>query len=391
VLWGALAGRLERWNISGPIAFVAAGAAAAAVGAPEDVLSLDTEGLLTLTEITLAIVLFSDAAGVPWRRLEHDAILPGRLLFIGLPLTIAAGTLGAHLLLPGLSWWVCAVIGAAVAPTDAALGAAIVDDERVPRRIRRALNVESGLNDGIATPFVSFFLVAAVAGTAYEIESDAAALVALAGGAVAGIGIGWLSAKLAAAAIRRRWADADLAPVGTAAVAVLAYAAADTASLNGFVAAFVAGLTFGAVLPREHVKPLMEFAHDAGAGLALFVWLLFGVLIGSPLADMTWRELAFALLALTALRMVPVALALVGTGLDRATVAVMGWFGPRGLASVVFALLALETLAPDDADRALTAIGATVLASVVLHGVTAAPIAARFGATHPEAEPVSDP
>jgi NhaP-type Na+/H+ or K+/H+ antiporter len=376
-------GRLARWNISGPIAFVAAGMVCSVLGNPEEVLALETEGLLVLTELTLALVLFSDAAEVPLRRLERDAGLPTRLLVVGLPLTMVAGALGAKLLLPDLSWWVCAVIGAAVAPTDAALGAAIVEDQRVPGRIRRVLNVESGLNDGIATPFVSFFLVAAVAGTAYEVESDARAIIALLGGAVVGIGVGAAVGRALTAARQRGWSEPLTMPLAAAAAAVGAYGAADTLELNGFVAAFVGGLAFGAALPREHLSETMTFARRTGSTLALFVWFLFGVLILGPLEAITWREVVFAAIALTVARMVPVAIALTRSGLDRSTVAVIGWFGPRGLASVVFALIALEMLPPDEATATLAAIGATVLASVVLHGVTAAPIAARYGASHP--------
>ena len=161
VLWGLVSARLPLWNVSAPMGFVAAGMVLAAGSEPLLHISMGSAAVLQLTELALAVVLFGDAATVSTQWLRHDAALPGRLLLVGLPLTMALGTVGAHLLLPGLSWWVAAVIGAAVAPTDAALGAAIMEDERVPIRVRRVLNVESGLNDGIATPFVSFFLVAA--------------------------------------------------------------------------------------------------------------------------------------------------------------------------------------------------------------------------------------
>jgi NhaP-type Na+/H+ or K+/H+ antiporter len=376
-------GRLSRSNVSGPIAFVAAGIVCSLLGNPEEVLALETEGLLVLTELTLALVLFSDAAEVPLRRLEQDAGLPTRLLVVGLPVTMALGAVGAKLLFADLSWWVCAVIGAAVAPTDAALGAAIVEDERVPRRIRRVLNVESGLNDGIATPFVSFFLVAAVAGTAYQIESDGRAVIDLIGGALVGVVLGACIGRALAAAQRRAWTELLTMPLAAAASAIGAYAAADALELNGFVAAFVGGLAFGAALPREHLPETMSFARRTGSTMALFVWFLFGVLIVKPLEAITWREVVFAVVALTVVRMVPVAIALLGAGLDRSTVAIIGWFGPRGLASVVFALIALETLPPDEATTTLGAIGVTVLASVVLHGASAAPLAARYGASHP--------
>jgi NhaP-type Na+/H+ or K+/H+ antiporter len=224
-----------------------------------------------------------------------------------------------------------------------------------------------------------------VAGTAYQIESDARAVIDLLGGAILGVALGACVGRALRAARSRGWTEPLTMPLAAAASAIGAYAAADTLGLNGFVAAFVGGLAFGASLPREHLSETMSFARRTGSTLALFVWFLFGVLILDPLADITWREAVFALLALTVIRMVPVALALLGSGLDRSTVAIIGWFGPRGLASVVFALIAVETLPPDEARITLVAIGATVLASVVLHGASAAPLAARYGAGHPQA------
>lgn len=382
-VWGAVSARLERWNVSAPIAFVAVGMVLSAGSDPLLHIRLGSEAVLQLTELTLAVVLFGDAAGVPLRKLRADAALPARLLLLGLPLTMALGTLGAHLLLPGLSWWVCAVIGTAVAPTDAALGAAIVEDERVPGRIRRILNVESGLNDGIATPFVSFFLVAALVGTSREITSDGHALVELAEGVALGALIGVGGGRALSAAARRGLANPAFVPIATAALGVGAYAATVAVGGNGFVAAFVGGLAYGATRPSAAA---LHLTHQAGQVLSLIVWFLFGALVLDPLGHVTWREVAFAAAALTVVRMGPVALSVLGTGLDRATVAVVGWFGPRGLASVVFALLAAEALGPDDSQRVLAVVGCTVLASVVLHGASASPIAGRYGATHPSGQ-----
>lgn len=205
VLWSVVAERLERWNITAPIVFVAVGLLLANGPARLVDVRLGGPGIAELAEITLAVVLFGDAARVSLADVRHDLGLPSRLLFIGLPLTMLLGTVAARLLFPSLSWWVCAVIGAAVAPTDAALGAAIVNDERVPARIRRVLNVESGLNDGIVTPFVKFFIVAAVIGTSLETESEGGALaelaIGVAGGAAIGVLGGWLMSRARAAGI----------------------------------------------------------------------------------------------------------------------------------------------------------------------------------------------
>lgn len=387
VLWGLVSARLPGWNVSAPMAFVAAGMVLAAGSDPVLHISMGSGAVLQLTELALAVVLFGDAATVSMRWLRDDAALPGRLLLVGLPLTMALGTVGAHLLLPGLSWWVAAVTGVAVAPTDAALGAAIMEDERVPVRVRRVLNVESGLNDGIATPFVSFFLVAAVAGTALGNGSRGQALLELGLGLVVGAAVGAAGCLGLVAALRRGLAEPGFVPTATAAIGLLAYAGTVGLGGNGFVAAFVAGLAHRAVRSRALPDGALHLTHQGGQVLSLVVWFLFGALVLDPLGDATWREVAFALVALTVVRMVPVALSLLGSGLDRATVAVVGWFGPRGLASVVFALLAVDALDEPTGSRVLAVIGCTVLFSVVLHGVSAAPIAGRFGASHPDPGP----
>lgn len=380
VVWALLSDRLQRWNISAPIWFVAVGFLLANRPGGVDI-GLGSQGLRELAEITLAIVLFSDAARVNVRDLRRDAGLPIRLLLVGLPLTIGLGALIAHLVFPSLGWWVCAVIGAAVAPTDAALGAAIIEDERVPERIRRVLNVESGLNDGIATPFVKFFLVMAVVGTALETESEGGAILELAVGAVVGAAIGLAMAWLLQQARRIGWASSTYRSVGVVATAFLSYAVVLEAGGNGFVGAFVAGMAFGAAT-RDELEESLEFTHATAELASLVVWFMFGAVMLPVLQFAQWQDFLFAALALTVARMLPVALVLIGAKLDVATVSVIGWFGPRGLASVVFALLAVEGLAPPDAARVVSIITATVLMSVILHGATAAPISARYGATH---------
>jgi NhaP-type Na+/H+ or K+/H+ antiporter len=381
LVWSLIVARVERWNLTAPMFFVIVGFSLMHWPFHVEALHLGSTAIREVAEITLAVVLFGDAARVSVNELRHDAAVPTRLLTIGLPLSMVLGTVLAHLLLPGVGWWVCAVVGAAVAPTDAALGAAIVDDERVPERIRRILNVESGLNDGIATPFVKFFLVAAVVGTSLETSSSGRAVVELVVGAVGGVLIGAAGGWLLVRARAAGWTTASTTALGVTALALVAYAACIEAGGNGFVAAFVAGLAYGTVT-RHADEAALEFTHESGQLLSMVVWFLFGAVMLPALAEATWHDIAFALAALTVARMVPVALALLGTGFDRATIVVLGWFGPRGLASVVFALLAYESLAPGDGLRVVTVITATVLFSVVLHGASAAPVGKRYGATH---------
>ncbi len=284
-------------------------------------------------------------------------------------MTIAAGAATAALLFGGNGLWVAAAIGAIVAPTDAALGASIMADERVPAGVRRTLNVESGLNDGIATPFVNLFIAGAVTADALGGQHLWAAVGALVGGTLLGIGIGVVGATLLALARRHRWSAPVFRPLAILALAVFAYSAAYVAGVNGFVCAFVAGIAFGSV-DHHNDEAALGFAEEAGTLLSLLVWFIFGAVMLVPgLENTGWRDVLFALLALTVLRMVPVAVALMGTGLDRATVAFVGWFGPRGLASVVFALLAVDAFEPSQSKAVLAAVTLTVALSVLLHGV----------------------
>ena len=250
-------------------------------------------------------------------------------------------------------------------------------------RIRRVLNVESGLNDGIATPFVNFFLVAAVAGTTLEHGSLGGAvvdlLVGVAFGAVVGYVGGWALARWGAGA------STASRNVGALSLSLIAYAGAVEIGANGFVAAFIAGLAYGTAERRRDEHPFAEtlnLTHQGAELLSLTVWFLFGAVMMPQLTDATWRDVVFAVLALTVLRIAPVWLSLVGVDFDRSTVGVIGWFGPRGLASVVFALMAVGELPAIDGERVLVTITMTVTMSVILHGATAAPIAARYGSRH---------
>jgi NhaP-type Na+/H+ or K+/H+ antiporter len=380
IVWGLVSGRLERWDVSAPLAFVVLGVLVTHGPIALVHFNLHSSTVRSLAEVTLAIVLFADASRVNLRALRADAVIPARLLGIGLPLTIAAGAVTAALLFGGSGLWVAATIGAIVAPTDAALGATIMSDERVPSGVRRTLNVESGLNDGIATPFVNVFLAGAVTADALSGTHLTDAVTELVGGTLLGIGIGVVGATLLALARRHRWSAPGFRPLSILALAVFAYSAADVAGVNGFVAAFVAGLAFGTA-DHHNDEVVLAFTEEAGTLMSLLVWLLFGAIMLVPgLEDVGWRDVVFALLALTVLRMIPVALALAGSGLDRVTVAFIGWFAPCGLASVVFGLLAVDALEPAQSKVVLAAVTLTVALSVLLHGVSASPLAARYGA-----------
>lgn len=392
-LWGAVSARLERADLTAPIVFVAVGGLLAALGLV-DVPSAP-ETFKPLVEITLVWVLFSDAARVPIRRLRHDLGLDVRLLAVGLPLTVLAGWGLAAGLFPGLGVALALLVGAALAPTDAALGVPVVTNPVVPSRVRRLITVESGLNDGIATPVVVMAIAAAASAEGLpDAQGLSRALAELAIGALVGAAAGGAGGWALHRTRRKGWANEDFAGIAVLALALVAYVSALAAHGNGFVAAFCGGLAFGATAGRRAAAELV-FLEQAGGLVSLLVWLAFGAIAGPivvhHVAFATWL---YAVLSLTVVRMLPVALASLGAGLDRDTVLFIGWFGPRGLASLVFALLALEELGPG-ADEAVAVIGVTVLLSVLAHGFSAGPLAARYGKKASvrelrSAEPVED-
>ena len=364
VIWGLLSAKLQRFNITAPVAFVALGLLVANGPLSLVDIGLHAASVRHVAEITLALVLFADASRVNVGALRHDVAVPARLLGLGLPLTIGAGFAAALLVTHG-NLWLAALIGAAVAPTDAALGAGIMRDERVPGRVRRILNVESGLNDGIATPFVTFFIAGAAAENLTSAPSLGDAVIDIAVGVGLGVAIGLAGGLLFHLAAGRGWSSASFLPLAVLGLALGSYTATVGAGGNAFVAAFLAGMAFGSVTSHRDA-PILEFTDDAGELLSLVVWFLFGATMIAPAFEhLEWVDVVFAIMALTIVRMVPVAIALARSGLDRSTVAFVGWFGPRGLASVVFALIAVDSLEPVDGNRVLAAVSCTILLSVV--------------------------
>ncbi len=336
----------------------------------------DPHATKLLAEVTLVWVLFADASRVRASTLRHDAARYARLLGLGLPLTVLAGSLTAVGLL-GMAPWYALLLGAALAPTDAALGAAVMTDQRVPYRIRQTLNVESGLNDGIATPIVTTAVAAIVLQFGLDSEFTLTrALLGLPLGVVIGIVLGLTGGTALRLSHRRGWGSEELAGPAVLALALATFAVAGLLSANGYVAAFVAGIAFGATAGRGGKTEVYYVEQTCGL-VSMVCWMLFGAIAVPTLAaDWSWRILLYAVLSLTVVRMVPVALCLLASHTDWRSVVFIGWFGPRGLASVVFALIALEDLhdVPGAVGDVVATIGLTVLLSVLLHGLTAGPL-----------------
>jgi NhaP-type Na+/H+ or K+/H+ antiporter len=378
-LYGAVAGWLSHRSITMPIVFVGVGVLLGPASSGILPISPRTEGVAQLAELTLAVLLFADASTLHLRDVRLDPGLPARLLCIGLPLSITAGGLLAILMFPREGWAFGLLLGAILAPTDAALGLWIFNNPRVPVRIRRALNVESGLNDGLATPFVTLFLALATIGHGHAEAAFLAPVLgdislAVLAAVVVGLGGGWLLRRTRA----HGWTTPSTDPVAILGVALAAYFGSLAIGGNGFIASFVGGLLFAAATRGELAAPT-EFTETVGACLSLLVWGIFGaVFVGSVLLHtVDWRPVGYAILSLTVVRMLPTAIALTGARLRTDTVALMGWFGPRGLASVVFTLVAYQAFEQAGHEPALLVEVAawTILLSVLAHGLTAQPLA----------------
>lgn len=383
--YSLVAARLDRWSVTAPMVFVITGAAIG-IFAPESVGILgEPEPVKLIAELTLALLLFADASTLRWREIREDGALPARLLLIGFPLTVLAGFGLAMLLAPTAPWAAAALIAAILAPTDAALGLGVFTNRAVPGRIRRGLNVESGLNDGLATPLVTLFLAFLITQEEGVGTTDwvAGSLTELGIALVVAVVIGSASGRMIATAQTSGWTSAAPERFAILATAFVCYAGSVAAGGNGFVAAFVGGLVFS-VASAGKVRESVEFTEDLGLFASFLVWSIFGALLLAPVLEggVHWTPIVYAVLSLTVIRMVPVALSMLGTGLRTSSVLFMGWFGPRGLASVVFTLLAVETLTEEGlASAPLVEIATwTVFLSVILHGITARPFARIYGA-----------
>jgi len=377
--YGALSGRLQVTVITQAMVFVAFGLLVG--NRVLDLVGVDTanQDVRLLAEATLALVLFTDAAGVNLGTLRREAALPARLLGLGLPLTIVAGTLAGLALFPQLDLWTAAALATVLAPTDAALGLPVVSNRRLPSRIRQGLNVESGLNDGVCVPLLIIFLTLAQAEEGVgHIEPFRVVLEEIGFGTIGGILAGALCALVLRTFAARGWMEGTWQQINAVAAPLLAYTVAVALGGSGFIAAFVAGIVFGA-MAGERAEHSTFLAEQSGELLNAVTFLLFGaVLLGPAFADLDWRVALYAVGSLTVVRMLPVALAMLGAGMRRVTVGFLGWFGPRGLASIVFVLILVEQTELPERSLMLTVVTWTVALSVYAHGLTAWPGANRY-------------
>src|SRR5215472_12238875 len=376
LIYSAIAGRIERSLISGPIVFTAVGFILGADGLGILRIHIDGEGLRLLAEPTLAMVLFTDAANADFSIVKRNLGLPERLLGIGLPLTIVLGFLAAAVVFPRLKILEMALLAAILAPTDAALGKPVVTNPAVPAAMREALNLESGLNDGICVPIVVLLLGLAVGtqiegGTLWHVARVVVEAIGI--GLIVGLALTWLATLMLRFAKRRGWISEHWVEIPIVALAAACFAAAQALGGSGFIACFVGGLLLSG-LGARHKEELLRGAEHMGEALALLTWVVFGGIVVARMIDrVTWSVLTYAVLSLTVIRMLPVFLCLIGTRTRTADKLFIGWFGPRGLATIVFAVLVFDEKLPGN-DTIMLAAGWTVLLSVIAHGVTANPL-----------------
>jgi NhaP-type Na+/H+ or K+/H+ antiporter len=303
------------------------------------------------------------------------------MLIIGLPLGIAAGAIVASQLFPVFSMWEAVLLAVLLAPTDAALGQSVISAKAVPVRIRQAINVESGLNDGIALPAVLVF--AALAGSAQGGAQTSEWLrfgsMQVTLGPAAGVVVGYIGARVLDAAVERGWVNTAFQGIGILSLAVFTYVVAELVGGNGFIAAFIGGMVFGHSI-RHPCTYLFEFMESEGQLLMLITFLVFGAaLLPEAVQELNPVIFLYAVLSLTVIRMIPIAISLLGAGLRLQTHLFLGWFGPRGLASILFVLLILEDSDVPHRGELLSITVTTVALSALLHGVSAAPFARIYG------------
>lgn len=379
--YSLISGRLSGTVLTAPLIFVGIGFIVGPAGFGLAEVEVEHSAIHFIAELTLILVLFTDAARIDLGRVRRDHDVPLRMLLVGLPLTIAAGTLVAAWLFADFSIWEAALLAALLAPTDAALGQAVLAAKIVPVRIRQTINIESGLNDGIALPAVLLFAALA---SAHVTAGDSGSWIRFVAlqltlGPLVGVILGYIGARLLDEAAERRWMGEAAQGIGILSLAIFTYIVAEVIGGNGFIATFVGGMVFGNSI-RHPCTFLFEFMETEGQLLMLVTFFVFGAaLLPEGIEHLTPMTVVYALLSLTVIRMLPIALSLLGAGLRPSTWMFLGWFGPRGLASILFVLLILEETQLMHSSELLSITVLTVALSVILHGVTAAPLANAYG------------
>jgi NhaP-type Na+/H+ or K+/H+ antiporter len=378
-LYSIFAARIGKMLINGPLLFVLAGIVAGPLVLNLVDLSISGSEFENLANLALALVLFTGASKVNLEVLKSSIKIPSRLLMIGLPLTIVFGLIAGYYVFDGFVWVELAILATVLAPTDAALGEAVVSNQAVPPKVREALNVESGLNDGISVPIFLLLMALFKAGSSVHDMSLPFALGLFAKeigiGLAAGMVVMFLGSKLLVYSESRKWIGEGWRPTIVVALAFTCFSLADIFGGSGFIACFTGGFIYG-VVNKKYKSSLQKNAEGLGNALTFMIWFFFGLIVVSTYApQITWTIFLYAVLSLTVVRIIPVFIALIKRKLSFKEKLFIGWFGPRGLASIVFAIMLLDIKLPHE-EIIITTILCTVFFSVVLHGITANPLIA---------------
>jgi len=394
LLYGYISKALSAVNISGPMFFAGLGLLISPLGLDVSQVDVNAEFVTIIVEIALVLVLFSDAALLDLKLLRRSWQIPARLLIIGLPITILVATYTAQLIFPDEPAIYMLLLALLLTPTDAALGKAVVSDPKVPKKIRSTINVESGLNDGIIFPLVITVLAMITSGLTEASSGDSHwfryVLEQVGVGTIVGIGIGFIGAKLSMVSINKNWMVGSYQNLIPIALAILSFYLAEHFHGNGFIAAFFAGLLVGntSVQAREHIE---DFAESEGELLVLISFFLFGLAFVPNVIDFVTGEVClYAFMSLTLLRMLPVMFSLLGAKLDGktldlSTLVFVAWFGPRGIASILYVLIVAHSVNAEEVSSLETVyatVMVTVFMSIIAHGLTAQPFANWYGKTH---------
>lgn len=374
--YAAISGRVERLPVSGPVLFVLAGLLLGPLGLgwfKDDVSQVEFR---VLVDLTLALILFIDAANADISILRRHFKIPGRMLLIGLPGAIALGFGFALVLFDSITLFEAAILATMLAATDAALGKAVVTNEAVPSRLREGLNCESGLNDGLAVPILLLFIALAhgTAGDSFEVTALTLVAEEIGIGVIIGLGVSAIGAWVLKSCASKGWVSKVWVQLSVPALALACFSIAQSMHGSGYIAAFVGGMYFG-VFARQKTHELVMAGEGISEAMAMLTWLIFGTaVIGQNAQYFTWEILLYAVLSLTVIRVLPIYLSLAGTGESNANKLFLGWFGPRGLASIVFAIIVLNENLPGGSYLAIV-VACTVGLSLLLHGVSANPLA----------------
>lgn len=375
LIYNLFAEKIEKTAINGPLLFLIFGVAIGPLFLDVFDITIDNESYMTLAELALALVLFTDASNTNMSVLKKNIKVPSKLLLIGLPITILFGYWVGVVIFDGFGWIELAILATALAPTDAALGKSVATNPSVPSKIRESLNVESGLNDGICVPVLLLFMAMFSSSTSGSIDFEFSIglfLKEIGYGVLVGVVITFIASKLIKYSAARKWINGSRKAIIILGLSFTCFALAQWLGGSGFIACFTGGLLYG-VLNTKKDEELIEVAEGIGDALTMVTWIVFGsVVVSKYINDFSIEVVLYSLLSLTVVRMVPVFFVLFKSGFNTSEKLFSGWFGPRGLASIVFAIMILDLKLPHEKTILLTII-CTVFLSIVLHGITAKP------------------